>query len=372
MKSRLLALLVPLLLLTGCWQTVAVNSRSIVLGVSVDKGKSPGSSLYTFQMPTPTFLEGLGAQAGAGSGPSFFTISTEARSFTEAIVLAENTSSRDLYLGQLAFILVSDQLPATTLASVLEEEARTGELDHTEYLLAAHGSAKDLMTMEVIAEDLPSLYVQSHFSCHGCSEEDLSMKLYEALNQTMEPTTDLVLPVLEKSDKNLLQISRVLVYKRLSPVAILSPTQTKGWAWLTRRMTKEVVVVKTAEGTGAIRNVAGGVSVNIKKEASGKPYLDVRVSARGAVALKPGQASSASFGVSTSMARAAASTIRQEILAAIRLARSQGAEPFGIGPRVKASDPAVYGSPGTWRETFRQLPVRVSVRVALPSQGAHT
>lgn len=377
MKSavRLAGALALLTLVTGCWQDQPINNRFLVFSMAVDPAKSPDEVRWTFQMPTPEYLEGVGGGGGGGSSSAtpnpFFDIAVRSPSFSEAIVKAENSSSRDFYMGQLQAVFISTDLSAPRLRAFLDEEGRTGELDHTEYLMAAEGQAAKVMATKAVEAPLPSLAVTDHFGCPGCSETRLDMPSYRAASLLYEPT-DLALPLIEVTPGGAYTFEHVVIYRNLERVAILSRQATRGWAWLTNRVQKEALALPYGRGTASIRNISGRSSYAVRRDAAGRPYLDVHIGSSGTISgVAPGMTSVTPLAART-LALEGAQNIRDQVQVALAEAKKVRAEPFGIGPRIRVQDPPVFVSASRWRDAFRDLPVHIRVDLALSGTGART
>jgi|GEM_PF-5223603 len=365
-----LSLLLPFFL-SGCWQDQPINDRFLVFSLAVEPGRSGGDTLWTFQMPTPDYLEGFGNSGGGSSatGTPFFDIQVRDGTFSGAIVKAENRTSRDLYMGQLQTVFLSTDLPASRLRSFLDEEGRTGELDHTEFLLATAGSASKAMSTKMPQSPLPSFVVTEHFACPGCAEVRLDVPVYEAQSAVLEPTTDLALPLVEPSSHGY-TIARVVIYRDLAKAAILSAKASRGWAWIANRIQKEAVNIPMGGGKASLRGLSGKTSYAIKGISRGRPYLDISIRGSAILSGLPPGVSRATPSVSKAIALGASKAVRDEVASAITEAKRVGSEPFGIGTRVRVMAPKVFESPASWREAFRRLPVRVSVHVSIEGTGS--
>ncbi|MGC8487614.1 MAG: hypothetical protein ACP5QO_05255, partial [Clostridia bacterium] len=115
--------------LSGCWDQRPVNNRDVITTIGIDPGPQPGEYRWTFVFPNPT-TEPIGLGGGPG-GPEVFSTTVLARTLAGAISDAQNSNTRQIYLGQTRMVVFSTRLPAATWYQVMDALNRTGAVVET-------------------------------------------------------------------------------------------------------------------------------------------------------------------------------------------------------------------------------------------------
>lgn len=361
---RVLLLLASALMLSGCGNATAIDSRALALGLAVDPAK--GSLLkYTMQMPTPQSLGGGGSQSGGGS--SFYYPSATANSLAEAISHMEDVTSRDVYLGQIQFIFISTEVAPRQRDRFLSEMQRVGETDHTEWLALANGSAAQLLKPPQGQEELPAVYYAVHFSCTKCQSADMSVHLWRALADLSGPSHVTDLPVVSQQGGQPV-IDRVAAVTWGRPAVVFSPGETMILMALRGKTTKGVLNVQTPAGHAALRSLM----VKAHRSAQivhGRLWLSEALDITGQVAKPPPALVRLTPGALAALSQATAQQSKNHVLALIRKTQSEQVDALGFGRELYMRDANGYYRLGNFARAYGGAGLSVRVTVHIPHQG---
>lgn len=226
------ALLACSLCLGGCWDNRPIEHRALVLMLGIDQGPDQEFTVY-FQMPTSQALSSLSVSStpsGSGTPPTYIVNGT-GKTFSAAMTQAQGKVSGDLYLGQVQAILLSSRLPAPLFENALDFITRIGPMDKTAFVAVTPEPVSALMQHQPQEGLLPSLYVNTLFSCHRCQEIDLSRTVWSMEKRASAPGAAIWLPVLHDQGANY-RVERMAIYRGGRPVLTLTPQETTDFGYL--------------------------------------------------------------------------------------------------------------------------------------------
>jgi spore germination protein KC len=149
-KAVVAALLVGLLMTTGCGDLVDLDRKAIVVGVALDPGKSPGTVQVAIQYLAPTSGGGgggstMGAGSAAGTNANPVTLTATGANVDDAIRLLRDETSRFFYLGNLGIILIGEDLARQGIMAPLDYFLRDGEIAETTEIAVTQGPAVSVL-----------------------------------------------------------------------------------------------------------------------------------------------------------------------------------------------------------------------------------
>ncbi|WP_339315289.1 Ger(x)C family spore germination protein [Paenibacillus sp. FSL R10-2734] len=152
-------IVILLLNVTGCRSSkVELDELTFVYGVFIDKGKEAGTVEITINAPLPNRLNSTGqpASSGGGDGNTYSTVSKTAQTIPDAMLLIQKDLTRQLSLSQLKVIVLGKAYAEQGISELLLWIEREPSLPLGTYVMASPGSAKEMITLTPIYEQLPS------------------------------------------------------------------------------------------------------------------------------------------------------------------------------------------------------------------------
>lgn len=162
----LLAVLLPLTVLTGCWDYRRLDARAFALAIALDSGDD-GQLEVTGQFPRPGALKGGGGGGGGGSSQgeeAFFMVTGRGGTFTEALTDMQNMLSRQASFGHLRSVVVGEKLARQGIRPMFFELMRFPEVDKTaDFMVALSAKGADVLRAKPPQEKLPAIYLSRAF-----------------------------------------------------------------------------------------------------------------------------------------------------------------------------------------------------------------
>ncbi|MDQ6418137.1 Ger(x)C family spore germination protein [Paenibacillus sp. LHD-117] len=168
----LLALILFMLPLTGCWDRMELEQRGFVTGIAVDEGTTPKGSKQTkgkqtfrvtFQEVIPAGLKQTGQSGSSLAGDSYFNIAMEGNSILSVITKMSSMTSRTPFFEHLKIVVISEKVARTKLgfANVLDYFLRNNDARRSVAIMIAKGDAKQVLDTMPQGEKTPVIFIQS-------------------------------------------------------------------------------------------------------------------------------------------------------------------------------------------------------------------
>lgn len=163
--TALAALLLAVLLLSGCNGSKETDEVAYVIGLGLDKAEDRKIRV-TLQFALP---RALGGEKGGDSQTAFAAATYTAANLAEAYDLAPTMVSRSINTSHARMFVVSAELAKEGVGDFLAAFARNRELRGTMYLLTVQeGTAAEFLgSIKSLLENLPSRYVEGMMLTSG-------------------------------------------------------------------------------------------------------------------------------------------------------------------------------------------------------------
>lgn len=181
-KTGLLSLLFVCcgVLLTGCWDSLEIEDRALVLGLAIDeappetmeketnvtheKGKLPNKMIrITAQIAVPgrVPLGPSSATSGEGTQNSVWVVQVVGHSLDDALNNLQQQIADPRYLIHLRVIVISEAIAKQGLDDLNDYLRRNPEVRRRTWLLVSDGEAAKIMDVAPPLERVPTLYLLS-------------------------------------------------------------------------------------------------------------------------------------------------------------------------------------------------------------------
>lgn len=358
-KSAVIGLVLLIFSLAGCGDQLSLASRASALMMSVVP-TTKTTFRWTFYFPNPAIT--VSSISNLSTTNQFYTVSTTSTSLYAALAKVQAKLSRRLYLGQLEDVVVSPQISATALSTIVNSYNTMGVLPKTVYLMAE--PAKSAQAIPSTTQEMaPSLYLTRYFDCCTCQPAALTQQVWQLWDDFETPGVSPVIPfgTLTKG------FSQLLVYPKRGTPQVLSRDAMRGWAFLTNHVNHETILVNTSTGLEAMTNITAHATTRMHLR---QGHLDVFVSIHDEGSANEWPAHT-TFNVTTEahMEQAVSRKIVDLTLAAIQRADTTHTDPFGWERTYLFQHPEVDVMNHRRRGMMWPLNVHVSVATQITSNG---
>jgi hypothetical protein len=356
---------------TGCWNAIPLGHLALFQILAVDPAKD-GNLRWTLFQANATALANMGSGVATPSGGTtsdqVLPVQVVAPTLAEAYRKAQDLSSRDIYLGQLQQVVVSERLNAGQVRSTIDALAHTPELDQSQALFVAPGDAADTILARDPQELFPSTYLDHVTACPTCNTTAIHVSLMDAFMATRPAWGSMVVPEVTKSSVGL-AVKGAAVYEGARFIGRVAPADETLLGLLTGMTQKTSLDVKVP-GLGAVsvRGLTSTASVSARWRHGAVEADDVSRVTGQVVAIEPDRglafehvAPAIDSAVSRALVRRAGSVVAKLM--------AKGGDPLQLGREVWAADPSAAPSAAVWRRGLLNARIRLTVHTGLTSQG---
>ncbi|MBB3114461.1 spore germination protein KC [Paenibacillus phyllosphaerae] len=168
-RWRCICLILPLMFVTGCWDSSEVNDLAIELAWGIDK--SPNKKVrISIQSIIPSKISG-GQGEGAGGtskGKPFFVVSGDGINTLDAIQRIQTKLSRQVFRGHRRVIVIGESMARQGIKDVIDTYTRDPNLKlRTDIFIVKGSTAKDFLQVSYPLENIPGLGVLGEYNQLG-------------------------------------------------------------------------------------------------------------------------------------------------------------------------------------------------------------
>ena len=218
-----LLLLTCATLFTACWDRVEIENRAFVVSIGIDEKDGE----YEVSLSVPL----LKKDDDEESKPHIKTAT--AQTIAQALHLLDAKTDKTLYYGQAKLLVLGDSLlqnPDMT-STVIQAMKHKAEIDLRINVLAAEGSAKDILEAKPPGETLPGLFVADIYrNKNKLGGESFALDLERLANSYHNGA---IIPVIQQSDcdSTPLKLYGAAVINNRHTVGKLSQEELQGYLW---------------------------------------------------------------------------------------------------------------------------------------------
>ncbi|MHB1610429.1 MAG: Ger(x)C family spore germination protein [Sulfobacillus sp.] len=350
--------------LTGCWGNRPVNDRILVLCMGIDPAKSPQQFTVIFQAPTPSAVTNSSQGSSSGSGQSeVFAVKGTGRGLEAAFNEAQAQVSKDLYLGQLQLVVISDKMKPELLHRAIESLRSIGPLDKTPYIVVAKNSAFKVLQQSSPQAKFPSLYFISLFGCVSCQTDAIGVRFWQYLVRLTTSGVDPFLPVALPFSQGY-RVDQVALYRGYQYVTTLDPVQTMNFGILEGLSHKVSLFLPRWQATIAFLTGPSRLTTQVVDG-----HVQARFNVRLTATLQGISSSSVTPIELSQISKRASEIIAQRCAAVIRQTQHDDVDPFGIGRMLSWQHPNTFHRFADWHKEYPKIHVIVHCVVKITSVG---
>jgi spore germination protein KC len=257
--KRIVAIALMLVLalpLAGCWNRRELNTLGIVGLVGVDLGNNGIKT--TFEVIKP---EKSGKSGGEKPEIPVKYVQSDGRTLIETFRSSMLRFDRKLFVAHTKAFLFSEAVARNGLAEQLDAILRGPEMRLSMHLvIVKDDSAADIMTIASGINTIPSSYIEDLLKQHASLSKSVDSKVLDFLKTYDSKGINPVVTVLKKVKKAKLGSGQNDEYE-LSPegsavflkdrlVGFLDGEETRGYNWITGKITSGIVVSPTPNSNG--------------------------------------------------------------------------------------------------------------------------
>lgn len=378
---RAIALLLCLLLLTGCWNRREIETLGFVLGLGIDWDEEEGVYELTMQMAQVRAQGGMGdgggGGGGGGGGPPSWVFISRGETIFDAVRKMATLSPRRAWWGHTQVMVLGEEMARRGVLPALDFAVRDGEMRRLMWVLVTPGKARDILTHEAQSDPVGAMGLMKMIRARGATSTSGAVRLHDfkvMLSSPASAVTGLVRladhAVTGPSSDFLLVGSAVFARDKL--VGFLDRTETRGMLWVKAKVVSGIVLTPCP---GEPDELVGLEIVLARSRI--RPRLR-----NGKLELTVGIWAESNLGDKTCLRKISTpegfekldagyeQAIRSEVEEALSKAWEMGTDIFGFSTRIQQELPAVWRRiEPEWDGVFRDLPIFVEVTAKVRRQG---
>lgn len=392
MKKVLALCLIILITITqtSCMKkkvTEGLAEIGLVVGIAIDKGNDPGTTMVTIQVLLPAKLRG---QVGVtqGQGTPYWSTYAYGSTLMDAIRNISKATSRRLYWGHNQMIVINDEYAKEGVTGVIDFFSRNFELRPHTALVVTSNAASEVLTTQTGLEDVPADAINKLFSSssfHFMPEKStISTLLSDFLSEAKEPSLAGVRIVEntklkeesiakegsnEKTSKKQTELDDIAAFKGDKMVGWLGDDESKGFALLTNKKQNGIIYLSDFKGTGksiSLELTTDELDINPYIQNS-KIRFDIKLKVSGKIVeagLTTIQPIEEFLPQMNKEVEAKVSYYIQSLLKKIQ--SDLKTDIVGFGEKFYSVYPSEWSIIGKdWSETFPEIPIKLNVKVTI-------
>lgn len=377
--KKTLPLLIICILLSGCWDKVEIDRRSLISIISIDVGEQAGKekelkSLNPNEPFTSMDLKKLRVTFGApdisqlgpnkeGTAKDMY-ITTDGYSMQDAVDKAALKSSRDIRFSHSKLLVLGKEL--TTYPEILREVVdylqREPALNRNMYVMISDGKSEEYIKHKPSMEKNIENYISGLIENTNRNSSILPVTLNEFLTLLSENGNAMLPRMTIEKDKNELKISGVGIIKDYKYKGELSTIETANLEMLRGKLKggRKVIYKNGHPIDIVIDGIDRKISVNNQ---DGKFIFDISLDIEGE--LKDYYVGGEIFSkkVLQALQENLNNSIKQECEDVIKITqRELEVDPVGIREYVEKYHPSIWKEiKGNWSQTYSSATINVNV-----------
>ena len=257
--KKIIVLLIPLLLLTGCYDYRELSDLAIITAVSIDKVDD--NLEVAIQVVNPKKEQ----DTTSTNEPDFVTYTSSAKTIQEALRKVVNDSPAKLYGSHMEILIISEEIAKNHLNEILDFFSRDPEpRSEMNIFIAKNSNPKDELSIITPLINLPSTKILSSLESNveylGTSQD---ISLNYVVDCYLNPYKELTLPTLEiKGDVNKgeeksntssgesdtsIVLSNIGIFKDNKFITYLNDTESQGVNFILDNINSTIIKYKCSD-----------------------------------------------------------------------------------------------------------------------------
>jgi Ger(x)C family germination protein len=237
MKSfKLLAMLLCITLLVGCWDKVEIEDRLFVLGIGVDKA-TPEEKINPNDKLAINFASPIvGALKESGGGPAFSTYKTVAEIFTFGMNQLYERMDKKLSFQHTRILLFGEDLlkDETLFREVLDAIARSHDFHRNMYVFTVAGRTDEVFNVKPVYSKLLAPYIAGIAENSDYQSSIYKLPAYDMYNNLTNSDGNTVIPLIKPAATEV-KAAGAGVIKKYKLVGYIDDKECETLNWLNNK-----------------------------------------------------------------------------------------------------------------------------------------
>lgn len=363
---RILLLLAPLLLLSGCSDDKLILERlGFVQIAGYDKGEE-GKITVTYSIPLVTFDAKTLSMKDEVLTASVTTIKGARSEFA-------NMSSRILVNGHLRAIIINTELAREGLIKHLDTIIRDPTISRRAAIALTEEKAQDLIKREFPRHSKTGRYIDRLLQKEFERQVTPEVRVHQFLRDTFDSSRDAVATVLDMRGNDL-KIAGVALFSKDKYVGKISARDANLFMMMYQQQSKgEITLDVNSEEikTIAFTAINSSRKIKVSKDPEGKYKADVYINAEGGVLEYIGPLHLSKVEENRKAEQVLSKYMEQESERIIHEMQSKRADGLGIGTYYRNKIGFANWKRTDWHEVYSKMPIQVHFKFRFKNFGSY-
>lgn len=236
------------LTLCGCWDMIDLSSRSLIVGIGIDKSDEKGKIILTIQYVLPKRV-GTPSKPSSENKSSVYVLSIKADSLSEAIINYKALTKGRPYFKQNRILIIGEDVASEGISSVLDFFIRYTDCSPQCWILFSRGKAADILRWNSEEESIPTYHIADLLKTNNYDSSVTVSDIHDFEKKLASETTSPVATAIKikKSNDNtpLIDVSKTAVFDKDKLVGWLDINETNGLAYIMNKHGNWITEIKS-------------------------------------------------------------------------------------------------------------------------------
>lgn len=376
MKRTLLVILLPVFILSGCWDSIEIQNLAIITAAAIDSEEN-----HKVKVSVQIFIPRTITSGESGEDPSLgstFVREGIGKNLAEAISVLQTNIPRKLFWGQCKIFIFGHDLAKTGIRKELDFLIRHPDPRINSNLYVSEGKASNLLKLIPPLERY-SGEVLSKFSQH--QEVGVDTTLNDISKDLTEASQSFSLPYIKrlksdeyarKSYETIPTIVGTAIFKKDKMIGNIDLEETRGLLWLSRKIQKSTVSIKPEENENEVIMMPTSGSVRFKPQIINNQWImNIQIQVAASIIQNETFLSLLQEDVITKLEKGLENKLRDRISKTLeKIQKEYQADVVGFGRRFHQKYPEQWKKvKDHWDEKFPEVDVKLSVNATIKRSG---
>ena len=374
---KIIAILLSVLLLCGCWSRRELDTIAIVIGLGIDNADKEGEVALTVEIEKPAPPQGGGSGgSGGGSGAQYLNITNKGSDIFTIVRDYNSEIGRKLYFPHNQVVIFGEEFAKLGIRNQIDFLLRDHENRLNVQVLVAKGKAQEIMNSPELLEGAPAVDIMNMIESQKNTSEAPDIDLLNLLSALTSATTSPIAPLvsLEKEgEESKIIVAGTAVFKGDRLVGEFNGAETRGMLWMMDKMGSGALNFKHDDGTVSLEIVKTKTKVKVGFKPDGSPIVKVEVKPNCNLGSQSGIIDQTSEESLKALEKRADEIIKAEMEYTLTKAKSLGTDVYGFGSKFHQHYPKKWKEMELkWDDLFKALEVEVTVKTSIQGVGRMT
>ncbi|EJR28583.1 MULTISPECIES: Ger(x)C family spore germination protein [Bacillus cereus group] len=385
MRKKILLLLIPPLILTGCWSSNELNTIAINLAIGIDKVGN--EYLVSCQIVNPS--EVAGQKGGSGRTPVIL-LQGRGSNISEVMRKITALSPRKIHWAHIRMLIINEQVAKDGISKILDVLLRNTDVRPDFYIaISKNEKAQDILKILTPLDKIPANRIFSALEVSHkywaptvtVTIDDLTSKL---MSEGIHPViTGIITIGKAKSGEKLENVQRIhqsaslkltgnAVFNKDRLVGWLNTNQSKGYSYLTNNIHETIGTIRCSKNKKVVIEIERSRTKIASKVIDKRPVINVELSIKANIAeIQCDNINTNDLKVIHQLEKVSEKKITRLLRETLNVAQKKyKVDIFGFGESIHRTNPRYWHQvKNNWDEKFVNLPVNIKVDVEIENSS---